>query len=65
MREQRDAVNAKVIADPRLKRDMSDMPFEGKRMIFGGFATFLELDPQCSTKSGINPWGCLTRGVKE
>jgi len=42
-REQRDAVNAKVMADPRLKADMSDMPFDGKRMIYGGFKAFLEL----------------------
>ena len=42
-REQRDAVNAKVMADPRLKRDMSEMPFDGKRMIYGGFKAFLEL----------------------
>lgn len=42
-RAQRDAVNAKVMADPRLKGDMSDMPFDGKRMIYGGFETFLEL----------------------
>jgi uncharacterized protein YbaA (DUF1428 family) len=42
-REQRDAINAKVIADPRLKGSMSDMPFDGKRMIYGGFKTFLEL----------------------
>jgi uncharacterized protein YbaA (DUF1428 family) len=42
-REQRDAVNAKVMADPRLKADMTDMPFDGKRMIYGGFKTFLEL----------------------
>ena len=42
-REQRDAVNAKVMADPRLKPDMSNMPFDGKRMIYGGFETFLEL----------------------
>jgi uncharacterized protein YbaA (DUF1428 family) len=42
-REQRDAVNAKVMADPRLKSDMSNMPFDGKRMIYGGFETFLEL----------------------
>ncbi len=41
-REQRDAVNAKVMSDPRLK-DMKDMPFDGKRMIFGGFERFLEL----------------------
>ena len=42
-REQRDAVNAKVMADPRMKADMSDMPFDGKRMIYGGFKAFLEL----------------------
>jgi uncharacterized protein YbaA (DUF1428 family) len=42
-REQRDAVNAKVMADPRLKADMTDMPFDGKRMIYGGFKAFLEL----------------------
>jgi uncharacterized protein YbaA (DUF1428 family) len=42
-REQRDAINAKVMADPRLKGDMSNMPFDGKRMIYGGFETFLEL----------------------
>ena len=42
-REQRDAVNAKVMADPRLKDSMKDMPFDGKRMIYGGFQSFLEL----------------------
>lgn len=41
----RDAVNEKVMADPRLK-DMMDpatMPFDGKRMIYGGFETIVEL----------------------
>jgi uncharacterized protein YbaA (DUF1428 family) len=42
-RAERDAINAKVMADPRLKADMSVMPFDGKRMIFGGFETFMEL----------------------
>jgi uncharacterized protein YbaA (DUF1428 family) len=42
-RQQRDAINAKVMADPRLKGDMANMPFDGKRMIYGGFETFLEL----------------------
>jgi uncharacterized protein YbaA (DUF1428 family) len=41
-REQRDAVNAKVMADPRLD-GMSNMPFDGKRMIFGGFKVLLDL----------------------
>jgi uncharacterized protein YbaA (DUF1428 family) len=38
----RDAINAKVMEDPRLK-DMKEMPFDGKRMIIGGFECFLEL----------------------
>jgi hypothetical protein len=42
-REQRDAVNAKVMADPRIQRVMSTLPFDGKRLIYGGFETFLEL----------------------
>jgi uncharacterized protein YbaA (DUF1428 family) len=32
----RDAGMKKMMEDPRMK-DMSDMPFDGKRMIFGGF----------------------------
>ena len=42
-RQQRDAINAKVMADPRIKETMSNMPFDGKRMIYGGFETFLKL----------------------
>src|SRR5919201_5510604 len=41
-REQRDSINAKVMADPRLKGEMANMPFDGKRMIYGGFETFLQ-----------------------
>ena len=43
-RAHRDAVNKKVMADPRLA-DMMDpkaMPFDGKRMIYGGFTTMVE-----------------------
>jgi uncharacterized protein YbaA (DUF1428 family) len=39
-RSQRDRVNAKVMKDPRLAKMMEgkmEMPFDGKRMIFGGF----------------------------
>ncbi len=43
-REQRDAINSKVMEDPRLKDDMANMPFDGKRMIYGGFKSFLELE---------------------
>jgi uncharacterized protein YbaA (DUF1428 family) len=39
-RQSRDAVNEKVMADPRLNE--AGMPFDGKRLIFGGFETFLQ-----------------------
>lgn len=38
-REARDEINAKVMADPRLH---SEMPFDAKRMIFGGFKSVVE-----------------------
>lgn len=42
-REDRDAVMAKVMADPRIMEGFATMPFDGKRMIFGGFESFMEL----------------------
>ena len=45
-REERDRINEKVMADPRLK-DMMDpahLPFDGKRMVWGGFETIVEVD---------------------
>ncbi|MFN3867788.1 MAG: DUF1428 domain-containing protein [Hyphomicrobiaceae bacterium] len=37
-KEVRDAAHPKVMADPRMKLDEGvDMPFDGKRMIYGGF----------------------------
>jgi len=42
-REHRDEVNGKVMADPRMKGSMDDAPFDGKRMIFGGFRPFIEI----------------------
>jgi len=41
-REERDAINAKVMADPRMKHEPADMPFDGKRMIYGGFMPVVE-----------------------
>lgn len=41
-RASRDEINAKVMADERLKAGMTNMPFDGKRMIYGGFQAFLE-----------------------
>lgn len=41
-REQRDEINAKVMADPRLKGpDVT--PFDMQRMIFGGFQSMIAL----------------------
>lgn len=44
-REHRDEVNVKVMADPRLKdmMDPQNMPFDGKRMFWGGFKSIVEL----------------------
>jgi uncharacterized protein YbaA (DUF1428 family) len=43
-RAQRDRINAKVMADPRLKSmmDGKSMPFDGKRMIYGGFESLVK-----------------------
>ncbi len=43
-RAHRDAVNAKVMADDRMKEgcDPNNMPFEFKRMTYGGFQTIVE-----------------------
>ena len=42
-RAHRDRVNAKVMQDPRLagSMDMKAMPFDVKRMSYGGFKTFV------------------------
>ena len=42
-RKHRDSVNAKVMQDPRMPTDPKSFPFDGKRMIFGGFKTIVEL----------------------
>jgi uncharacterized protein YbaA (DUF1428 family) len=43
-RKHRDEVLKKVMEDPRMKEmSPADNPFDGKRMIFGGFNSFLEL----------------------
>jgi uncharacterized protein YbaA (DUF1428 family) len=42
----RDQVNKKVMADPRIRDTMSlmAMPFDAKRMAYGGFKTIVKLD---------------------
>ena len=40
----RDRVNAKVMKDPRLaKMDPKSMPFDSKRIVYGGFKVLVEL----------------------
>ena len=41
-RAHRDEVNEKVMKDSRMQTSPADWPFDGKRMIFGGFAPLLE-----------------------
>ena len=44
-RAHRDAVNAKVMKDPRLAKmmDMKAMPFDSKRMAYGGFEVMVDV----------------------
>jgi uncharacterized protein YbaA (DUF1428 family) len=44
-RADRDRITKKVMADPRLAKYAAPgaMPFDGKRMIYGGFKPFVEL----------------------
>jgi uncharacterized protein YbaA (DUF1428 family) len=44
-RRDRDRVNAKVMADPRMKKMMEKgpMPFDVKRMVYGGFKLLVDL----------------------
>jgi uncharacterized protein YbaA (DUF1428 family) len=44
-REARDAINDKVMKDPRMAEMMKpeNMPFDGKRLIYGGFEMLVDL----------------------
>jgi len=41
-RAARDAGMQRVFEDPRMKPDVNPMPFDGKRLIFGGFEVIVE-----------------------
>jgi uncharacterized protein YbaA (DUF1428 family) len=43
-RAHRDSVNAKVMKDPRMGKmmDLVSMPFDCKRMVYGGFKVFVD-----------------------
>ena len=42
-KEVRNAANETIMTDPRMKAMGKQMPFDGKRMIFGGFAPILDV----------------------
>jgi uncharacterized protein YbaA (DUF1428 family) len=42
-KEVRDAAHEKIMTDPRMKAVGERMPFDGKRMIFGGFVPILDV----------------------
>jgi uncharacterized protein YbaA (DUF1428 family) len=42
-RRHRDAVNKKVMADPLMATPPKDMPFDAKRMFWGGFKEIIGL----------------------
>jgi len=41
-KEVRDAGIQKIMADPRLQPEVNPMPFDGQRMIFGGFEVLVD-----------------------
>lgn len=41
-RAARDAANQKIMSDPRMEQIGASMPFDGKRMVMGGFDAFLD-----------------------
>jgi uncharacterized protein YbaA (DUF1428 family) len=43
-RKQRDEVMKKVMADKRMADQMKNMPFDGKRMFWGGFKPIVEVE---------------------
>ena len=54
-RAHRDKVNAKVMKDPRLAMDSKRMPFDVKRMLYGGFKTLVAMGPANAPARGSRP----------
>jgi uncharacterized protein YbaA (DUF1428 family) len=52
-RQHRDAVMAKVMADPRMAATMDpkNMPFDGRRMFWGGFAAEIDARPAAKRRA--------------
>jgi len=52
-RAHRDQVNAKVMKDPRMtSMEPKGMPFDMKRMVYGGFKTLVDLGPASALGRG-------------
>jgi uncharacterized protein YbaA (DUF1428 family) len=49
-REARDEGNKKAMEDPRMQPLGEEMPFDGKRMIFGGFMPIVDTGPIRSSR---------------
>lgn len=41
-REDRDRINKEIMDDPNMADEMKEMPFDGKRLIMGGFKPLIE-----------------------
>jgi uncharacterized protein YbaA (DUF1428 family) len=48
----RDEGNKKMMADPRMDMEGEDMPFDGKRMILGGFEILVDSDEESERTTG-------------
>lgn len=48
----RDAAHAKMMNDPRMKAMGAEMPFDGRRMIYGGFASIVDAGVDAGAGNG-------------
>jgi uncharacterized protein YbaA (DUF1428 family) len=48
----RDEGNKKIMSDPRMQMEGEDMPFDGKRMILGGFEILVDSDEESERTTG-------------
>jgi uncharacterized protein YbaA (DUF1428 family) len=54
-RADRNRVNAKVMKDPRIAGMEKEQPFDGKRMIYGGFKPIVEMKPRRQKRASNRP----------
>jgi uncharacterized protein YbaA (DUF1428 family) len=56
-RAHRDQVNAKVMKDPRMaSMDSKGMPFDVKRMLYGGFETLVDVQRESAARKTRRPY---------